>query len=72
MTVDLFWTVIHKAINRNEKRPLELLSLVFGAAAFVVATRLTRFGTAGATTSTQVATADSDTTTKGDAVSSAA
>lgn len=45
MSVDLFWTVIHKAVNRDEKRPLELLSLVFGAAAFIVSTRLLKFGT---------------------------
>ena len=37
MTVDLFWTVIHKAVNRQEKRGMELLSLLFGAGALFVA-----------------------------------
>jgi hypothetical protein len=63
MSVDLCWTVIHKAVNRDEKRPLELLSLVFGTAAFLVSTRLLRFG------STQVESANSDTEMAGDILS---
>lgn len=47
MTVDLLLTVIHTALNRAQKRPLELLSLLCGAGAlgmFLVSTTLLGLG----------------------------
>ena len=43
MTLDVIQTIVRNALNRTEKRPLELLSLVFGAAALFVAAPLLRF-----------------------------
>lgn len=43
MTLDVFLTIVKNAFNRTEKNPLELLSLILGAAAVVVATPLLRF-----------------------------
>ena len=51
MTVDLLGTVIHTALNRAQKRPLELLSLLCGAGAlgmFLVSTTLLGFGKSNA------------------------
>jgi hypothetical protein len=55
MTVDLLSTVVHTALNRAQKRPLELLSLLCGAGAmgmFLVSTTLLTLGKSNTTTTT--------------------
>jgi uncharacterized OsmC-like protein len=43
MTRDMFGTILHTSLNREKRRPLEMLSVSFAACTFLVATTLLRF-----------------------------